>query len=68
MKVTIVTVNNPMCANDYEFDYSKAEFMEKFDSEVSNVGYFADETTRGITIMINPKNCSFIEVRESERE
>lgn len=63
-KVTRVTIHNPMCEVLYDFRYEKVEFMIRFNNQLAGQGYYIDNTIDGKTLVINPSNCSFIEIKE----
>lgn len=63
-KLTRVTINNPMCGVHFDFECTKSDFMDRFENQLAGVGYFIDKTIEGKTLVINPSNCSFIEIDE----
>jgi hypothetical protein len=60
-EIAIVTLKG--IAN-HQFDLSKEEFMNAMNNQLAGQGFFMCESTEDITVVINPSNCSFIEIVE----
>ena len=48
----------------YQFPMSREEFLEKFDFQLQITGFFHHDDIENNRIVINPGNCSAVEIAE----
>lgn len=63
MKVRVSVYLQGTC-NYYYFPYDYETFMQGFDGSVAALGYYGEKDEKGRYIIINPSQCSTIEITE----